>query len=543
MESQARAAYRVGALGRQQAEDLNEIGTRVGRGVVAAGDAANAYIAHREINTGAANAADFTLNHNQAWNDFATGKDIDPNDPHHDDILNARVNNPRAAQQWIQQNLEPDLQKFRDGFLTEKGQEWADHFANTYREHAAIKGAADMSAMAADRVAANIEKTSNTLAVASFQDPRTLGDNFTLLSHSIEGNVSSSPTIQPEHAARIRSEVTIHAEEKLVQSAIQGSIMQGGDWRQIANDPRFSPYVKPGENAQFAKMEETRRKQDAVLSRQQALLEKQNAEANAHASLNQSWSRNVHYDSATGRAVIDPALIQDAIKVPFENPNAPDAVALSRATIDWAESRQHGVDAPANDPDTMKGLNELLYRPGASETDTKIAILQAATNKKLMPDTTKDYLELNTALHQGAIKDPVYEAAMKSAEQIIGTDIEGKKRFADFAFHFMQQYLDARKTGALTPDAMTITKPDGTYDENSLIYKAMKQYMRPPEEIMINTIAQRAGIPAGALPGLSPTTSVGAQPGAAVHVKSLADAQALKPGTHYITPDGNEFIR
>lgn len=514
VESTAAAGRRMGVYGSQIAQSYEQAGRALGQ----VATVAEQYVEHREINTAAKHAADFVVNHNQSWNDYISGKDIPEGTLGRDDAIAARINNPNAGKQWREQNLEPDLQQFQTGFLTKGGREWGDHFANTYREHMAVKTAADQSSMAGAVIQANIEKTSNALAVATFNDPSSLKANLDLFTHSVNGSVQSSPTLSPEEGTKVSTALAQRNGERLVQAAIQGTILKGGNWQVIANNPAYAPYVKPAENLQFAKMEETRQKQNAVLDRQATLLQKQIAETNATNALNQSWHDNVHFDPATGHATIDPKLIQDAIELPFKT-NAPNATALARAQIDWAESRQHGVEAPVNDPATQKSLNELLYRPGATETDTKIAILQAATNHKLTPDAIKDYLELNTALHQGAIKDPLYEATMKSAEEILGTDIEGKKRFADFAFQFMQQYINARKEGKLTGDSLTITNPDGTYDENSLIYKTLKPYMRPAEEIMMNKIMQGYGAllqgtqPARPAAAAAPGASAPATPG------------------------------
>ena len=281
VESTARSAVRSAAFGNQEASDLQRVGQEIGGAVRSAGDVALQYAEHREINTAAPHAATIVAAKDQQWNDFITGKDIDPNDPNRQDTINARINNPQIAQQWRQQNLDPDLDKFQGAFTTKGGQDWAQRWADTYRDHFDRKASSDQSQMAGAVVQANIERTSDTMATAVFNDPSTLGQSFDLLWHSIEGNVRSSPTMTPGDATKVQTELLQHNEEKLVQAAIQGAILKGGDWRSIATDPKYSAYVKPAENAQFDKMEKFYQRGAEASEKQSLLLNKQIAETNA----------------------------------------------------------------------------------------------------------------------------------------------------------------------------------------------------------------------------------------------------------------------
>jgi hypothetical protein len=255
VEATAAAGRRLGTYGEQIAASKQQEGRIIGQTVKAVGDQAVQYEEHREINTGSRHAADMMATLNQSWNDYVTGRDIDPNDPQRQDKLEARLNNPQAAQQWREDKLEPALDQFKQGFLTQGGQDWAERFVDAYRDHATVKAASDISQMAGHVVQANVEKTFNSLSSTVFNDPSTLDFARDTLDHSIYGSVSTSHNLQPDKVAEVSSELKQKGEEQLVKAAVQGAIVRGGDWQKIANDPKNAPYINQAETLQFFRAE------------------------------------------------------------------------------------------------------------------------------------------------------------------------------------------------------------------------------------------------------------------------------------------------
>lgn len=241
VEATARAAQRINMYGSQEAQDLTQTGDRIGRGVASVGEAAVQYMEHREVSAGAAHGATLIAGLNQSWNDAA--KNADPNDP-------------SIAAKWRAETLEPALDQFREGFNTEGGQQWAEHFIDAYREHAVTKTAADMSSLAGDAVHVNTVQTINSLSAATFNDPSTLNFSKDALSHSVDGIIASSPNITAEDAAKVKTELLEKGQEQLVKSAVQGAIMNGGNWQSIAKDPKNAPYINQSETMQFVRQEQ-----------------------------------------------------------------------------------------------------------------------------------------------------------------------------------------------------------------------------------------------------------------------------------------------
>lgn len=252
VEATARAGLRLGAYGNQVAGALERSGQDIGRGIAGAGTAAYQYMEHRETSAGAANFAQMMVNLEQDWNN--TAKNADPNDP-------------SIAAKWRAETLEPALEKFHSSFLTTGAQDWAETRIDAFRQHLFTKTAADMSSLAADAAHVNVERTANGLTTAVYNDPSSLSFARDTLAHSLDGIVASSPNMSATDAAKVKTELTQKVEEQLVKNAIMGTIVKGGDWRTIANDPKNAPYVNAPEAQQFERAQRMYQRMDEAETR------------------------------------------------------------------------------------------------------------------------------------------------------------------------------------------------------------------------------------------------------------------------------------
>src|SRR5882762_273390 len=129
VEATAGAARRIGGFYNQAADAYNtaaglkqDLGNRIGGAVKDVGQVAVDYMDHQEINQGAAKGADMVVNLTNQWNAKLRDPKFDPNTIE------------TTAAQFRQEVLEPALNKFKEGFNTEKSQDWADHYVNQYRD-------------------------------------------------------------------------------------------------------------------------------------------------------------------------------------------------------------------------------------------------------------------------------------------------------------------------------------------------------------------------------------------------------------------------
>jgi hypothetical protein len=454
VESAAAAGRRVGVYGAQIAASKEQEGRDVGQSVKAVGDAAYQQGEHMEISAGTNHGANLIATLNESWNQ--TAKNADPNDP-------------TTAKKWREETLEPALDQFSRGFITQGGQDWADKFVSQYREHAVVKTAADMSSMAADAVHVNAVKTINGLSAAAFSDPSTSNFARDTLAHSLDGVIGSSPTLSATDAAKVRTELTEKGEEQIVKSAVMGAIVKGGDWQSIASDPKNAPYINGPEIKQFEAQQKYYQRGEAVAAKQEILLNKQIAETNAHGAINDSWAKNVKVDDQTGRVTIDPQFIRDMVALPLKNPNAPDAADKARTYVDWAESQQKPPPR-ADNPAAIDGLMKTISDPAVSLDDAKIAITKADIQKGVTPETRGQLIQLATDMRN--LNNPLLTKTMEAAKDIVEPKYGGHSTdpgaFAKFYYDFIHnQYLPAKVSGTLPPDALDMSQP------SSMISKAL----------------------------------------------------------------------
>lgn len=503
VESVAAAGRRLGAYGSQIAETKRQLGSEIAGTVKSVGDQSVQYLEHREINTGAMHGADIVAKANQSWNAFITGADIPQNDPDRQDKINARVQNPNAAQQWREQTLEPMLEQFQSGFITQGGQQWAERFAAAYRNHATEKALADQSSMAGSVVQANLEKTVNALSVASFNDPsgHSLDFNVGLLKSTIQDTLNSSPTITPALKARLSTELQ-KSEENLVKAAIQGRILKGAPYSDITSDPKYAPYIKPAENTAFERQEKFYQKSTEVATRQAAILEKQQAEQAVHSQVNDSFARNVSVDPQTGNVTINPKFVQEMTRLPFKNQKAPDAANIAKTWIDWAESQQKPPPRSDN-PQSVGDLLNIASDTTKTLDDVKIAVAKADIAKTITPETRAQINQVATDIRN--INDPFLKNAMKVAEEQLSPKITGvpvdTSKYAAFYYDFIHnQYLPAKAAGTLPPNALDIN------DKTSLISQAITKATGGPQATVPAAIGANGGLtaPAPAAPKAPP---------------------------------------
>src|SRR5262245_31099350 len=156
IESTAAAARRGGHFFSQAAGEVAATGHMLGSALSYAGDVAVRYMEHREISTGAANLAALQDGTEREWNE--TVKQSDPNDP-------------SVAAKYVDEQLNPRLNKFKESFMTERGRAWAEARVDRFREHMFQRTSADMSTLAKEGVAVNFARTVNHLSSTVRQDP------------------------------------------------------------------------------------------------------------------------------------------------------------------------------------------------------------------------------------------------------------------------------------------------------------------------------------------------------------------------------------
>jgi len=212
------AARTVGKNADQAAAAVSEVGGQfarnLGGAVKAAGEVAVQYVEHREISRGAAGYAQLNDKLTQQWND--TAKNADPNDP-------------TVAEKFRQEVLEPSLQKYSEGFISEGGQKFAQSRVDSLRNHMFTKTAADMSSLAADAVAVNVRQTGNSLSNTAINDPSAVPHLLESADSLVGGMVESAPNLKGAVASKAKMELSQKIKESIVKSGAIGAIEKSAD--------------------------------------------------------------------------------------------------------------------------------------------------------------------------------------------------------------------------------------------------------------------------------------------------------------------------
>lgn len=235
-EEVARATQRLGS---EVASAGADAGRMFGSALKDVGKVAVDYMDHREISHGAVGYAGLNDALTQKWND--TAKNADPNDP-------------TVAAKFREEVLEPELEKFRDGFNTERSQQWAETRIERLREHMYSKTAADMSTLAGQAVAVNVQQTSNALSNTAMRDPSSVPHLLETIDHSVGEIVDSSPNLKGADAGRAKSALTEKMKEGIVKAGAIGAIQNGGDPDAIAAawGAKYPQYINGAELKQLS---------------------------------------------------------------------------------------------------------------------------------------------------------------------------------------------------------------------------------------------------------------------------------------------------
>lgn len=493
VESAAGAARRVGAFYNQEASAteqlgslegslLSQTGNRFGSAVQAAGDQYVAYEDHKEISQGAAVASDMFVNLEKQWND--TVKNSDPNDP-------------SVAAKFKETVLQPSLDQFSENFTTENSQKYAEGIVDRYRQHFAVKTAADMSTMAGIAAKENAAKTINGLSSAVYMDPTSLDTAIDTLQHSAGHIVDSSPTIDAETGARVKAELNQKGVESLVKSAVSGMIEKNPNVDLDAIQRKYGDYINGGELKMFQKAAQVQAKADLVQSKQLETYQRQQQERAANDAFTKSRTDNITADD-NGNLTVNPKIIKDALDITRKYPQA--GTGPLDTTIRFVESQHDKAEKPQDDPLVKSDLMTRMF--SADKPTTTLDLMKARAEGKISDHTFQAYHGLVQELEQSPLKGPVWEdtiGAVKS-ELILsgvglpGKDVPGEANYAKWAQTFIPQYLEKSRAGTLPPNALDVKDP------NSMISQSMAPFKRTVQQRAQDYLSVLKGGDAGSAP-------------------------------------------
>jgi hypothetical protein len=453
IEATAGAARRVNAAYNEAAGVKSEAGAKIGSGIASLGAAAVQWQEDREKSQGAAAFAGIQAASVQKWNDL--NKNADPN-------------NPLVAQSYLQ-SLEGDLQKFKNSFITEGGQQWAEHHIDTLRDHMFKKATADRASAAGHAAVTNAATTVNNLADAAYSDPSKSGPEL---------QFSTISTALPKGLQE-------DAYSTIAQNAARGYIRQNGEMPPWANDPKYFRYL---DHEKLDTLLDRQVRSNEIKQKQYESLQKKAEDKAVTNTEKQAHDNFVKFDPETNRYLIDPAYLDQADKIRDMPGGEKTANAMERFV-----QRQRDKRAVVNDdPAVHSDLLERMVTPTDHPT-TKLEILEANDSKKISDKSTSRLIAIYNATQKEPISDPVMKAALSGAKALLGNDPVGRGKYASFVQDFIPQYLQLPQNERMT--ALDFKNP------NSFINKTIGSYQRDLSTKMIDKVMQ------GTTPPTTPAAS------------------------------------
>lgn len=264
VDALAQAGRRIGATYNQIGQDYKGAIDNV------AGPAAKIVDQHdamQDISEGAHALAAGTTNLQTQWNQF-----VQKSDPNDKSIQGTFLDN----------NLEPFLDQFQNGFTTDKGKEWALTQADRLRDHFTTTTNADMSTRAGDAVIQNSVGQMNQLKNGAYKDPQSTDIALQQVDAYYDAAKEHNSGLLSAKQLTTVDVAKQDAKNEIVKNAIKGYAdsddPKGPDKaRAILNSGAYDKYI-PGEeqatlnkyidNQDSARQVETQQKQQASAAQQ-----------------------------------------------------------------------------------------------------------------------------------------------------------------------------------------------------------------------------------------------------------------------------------
>lgn len=465
MESTANAGRRIAALYSTAGEATASVGRTANSAIQDVGSTVVKYMDNREISAGAAKFADLMAGLDRDWNERVSK--ADPNDP-------------AVAQKFLEEAVNPRLEKMREGFNTENSTRFAETQIQHLRTHFVSKTSADMATLAGVAAKSNISNLTNQLSNAAISDPSSLKTSLRLVESSVGAMVDSSPTLRGVDAGKMKLELTEAAQASIVKAAAIGAIQANPEkgLKQFSG-PEYSKYISGAELRQLEqqarsveraqRVDENYRRKNAELAREERSDQREG-----------EYLQMLHSSDPKERAKVSAAAIANDFDMTrqarerminiVERELKPEAAAkISNRTAQDLVSR---IRAPEGDPMRITSLDE-VYK----------AYEKGDLNKSDFKFVTDEFKNIRTP--EGEELGKQQDDFIKSVKPMIDKsnpllgkiDQSGGLQMYAFTLALKKKVDEYRKAGKDARDLMDPSKPDFMGSP-----AALSQYQKPLQQ-------------------------------------------------------------
>lgn len=376
-------------------------GQQIGGGIKDIGAAYDRIKTQQDISHGLATAADMQSNLTTAWD--VTINNADPNDH-------------SVAEKWREENLNPALDAWQQGFSTEEGRQWAAAHAGALRQHFFEKTAADQSIMAGQASVSNLNQFKIGMSNTVTKDPTALNQALGTVDAAIEATIQSTPGLDPRTTAELRGSLRDQWRKEIATSAVKSIALANPDeaMKRIAGGEYNQILDGTDQEALFGYAQELHRQADRDAKAQVEMTRQQQGD---------DFKAKVAALSASmfapdGSLQIPPNFHQ-ALTVLSTHPGAVSDPGAIRALGDAAAKAVENANTrtfQTTDPQTWRDLAGRIGAPPGSPNElTRTMVDREYANGNL---SNTDYHFLHGAV-ESAKADPAANKAMTQLNQAL----------------------------------------------------------------------------------------------------------------------------
>jgi hypothetical protein len=543
IESTARAARQLGYAYSQAAQAQDIAAVSRGTAIEAGLNVALKYAEHKEMADGSA-----------AWASLVNGKTSE-----WDKInKNGSVHDGAAGTNFMQNNLEPALASFQQGFFTEKGQEWAQAHVDKLREHMQKKTTGDMGRRAGNAIAADAVQTGNALANTVRVDPS--HDNVKLAIDGIDSGIGqviqNHPGMDQGTRKSTHQTLTSKIKDDVLDTAAVSEIYNSGQfpkWMDPTSkeyEPEWVKHIDSKKMIALQKQQEAVKNHQEVEDRQLKAAMKTDDDNEVRSLSSKNLANSTKIDPTTGQISLAPDYLSNSLKILQDHPTEA-AKEQYKEAFAYSKSVLAQEDKIPSNKQVLSGLNARAFdaQNPTTELDVLRAINSTDPNQHISHQDAQPLLAMVKNIQELGMRGPNYTAAMTAAQEKVGVNVmpDGHTRFSNFTNDFVNAYQSEIRAGKNPVDLLN------TKDPNSLISKALVPYTPKPQDLfnaklykgtgldptgaaVAQAIAATAGLPAEQRP-IAMTSATLANPDKAkIYASAQGMVRYLGPG-----PDGGRF--
>lgn len=522
VESTSAAARRLAAYGNQIADTKNQLGHEIASTVTDVGSVVTNYVDQKDRSDISAAATGVLAKLDQDWTLRTKGNGLDKSDPNY--IPPADPRDPTIAAKFMEQNVQPALDKLNDIPIGANGNKFAEEKIDQIRNHLSQKLTADMSTMAGQAAVLQDRQTTNNLSNLVTTSPDFHSVDMALQMHKeAAAGAKSNPNISGVQAGQLDGHFQA-SQEQIVHAAAASAISKASDPQAVAAAfiKRYPDYIKGDEANALAKAAQTQSKANTLVDKQLEIYQRQQEEQAAKVASAKVVNDNFSADD-NGNITIKPSAAKQALDIARQYPQAGPAHA--DAMLKFIQSQQDRERKVVDNPAVVTDFSNRLFDP--NKPLTEMDLMRASTKGDISNQTYTKFKGMINDLEQTPLKGPVYQSTMKAAHSALvltgvgmpGKDDKGEQNYAMFVQHFIPQYLAASRAGTLPPNALDVNDP------KSMISQAMEPFKRTVQQRIQDYTATLGG-------GASATPA---------RVETKAQYDLLAKGTRYIGRDGQTY--